>query len=319
MTDSPENTTTDNGNIDLSVVVVTLVDQAHLDRCLEALTKQETAAVFEVIIPADESLGDVNAMIMRYRDWEFVRTHGTQTYAQLRSLGVRHARGRLVAVTEDLCLPDANWVQSIIDEHVNAPVAIGGVVEKTQPDESLNWAIYFLDYLRFMPPIEAGETDELTELNVSYKMSALQEIAEVWQREFHGSGVHGALQARGGKLWLSPNIVVQQRRSLEIEHALWDRYAFGRLLGSTRVAEAPLGRRLLYTALSPALPILLLVRHARCILRKKRHRKEFFMALPAILLLATAWAFGEFIGYMTGRPGPRLEPQPDPEPWPDLE
>jgi hypothetical protein len=317
MTDSPEHAATGDDNIDLSVVVVTLVDQAHLDHCLEALTKQQTTARFEVIIPCDESLGDVNAMIMRYRDWKFVRTHGTQTYAQLRSLGVRQARGRLVAVTEDHCLPEPDWVKSIVEEHANAPVAIGGVVEKTPPDDALNWAVYFLDYLRYMPPVEAGETHELTDLNVSYKMSALQEIAGVWQREFHEPNVHGALEARGGKLWLSPNIVVKQRRNLEIEHALWDRYAFGRLFGSTRVAETPLGKRLLYAALAPALPVLLVARLSGHIRRKKRHKKEFLMALPAIVLLATAWAFGEFIGYVTRKSDPRLAPQPDPEPWPD--
>jgi hypothetical protein len=289
MTDSPEHAATGDDNIDLSVVVVTLVDQAHLDHCLEALTKQQTTARFEVIIPCDESLGDVNAMIMRYRDWKFVRTHGTQTYAQLRSLGVRQARGRLVAVTEDHCLPEPDWVKSIVEEHANAPVAIGGVVEKTPPDDALNWAVYFLDYLRYMPPVEAGETHELTDLNVSYKMSALQEIAGVWQREFH-----------------EPNV-----------HALWDRYAFGRLFGSTRVAETPLGKRLLYAALAPALPVLLVARLSGHIRRKKRHKKEFLMALPAIVLLATAWAFGEFIGYVTRKSDPRLAPQPDPEPWPD--
>lgn len=317
MTDSPENSTVGNGNIDLSVVVITRVDQAHLDRCLEALTKQETTASFEVIIPADESLGDINAMIMRHREWEFVRTHGTQTYAQLRRLGLCHARGRLVALTEDHCLPEANWVQGIVDEHTNAPVAIGGVVEKTPPDDALNWAVYFLEYLRYMPPVETGETHELTELNVSYKMSALQEVAESWQNEFHATSVHGALEAHGGKLWLSPNIVVKQRRSLEIDYALWERYALGRLFASIRVATASPGRRLLYAALSPALPVLLLARLGGHIRRKQRHKKEFFMALPAILLLATAWAFGEFMGYATRKPDPRLEPQPDPEPWPD--
>ncbi|MDH3980251.1 MAG: glycosyltransferase [Gammaproteobacteria bacterium] len=317
MTDSPENSTADNGNIDLSVIVVTRVDQAQLDRCLEALTKQETTASFEVIIPADESLGDVNAMIMRYRCWEFVRTHGTQTHAQLRSLGVHHARGRLVATTEDHCLPEANWVQAIVDEHANAPVAIGGVVEKVPPDDALNWAVYFHDYLRYMPPAEAGETHELSALNASYKMSALREVAGSWQREFHEADVHGALEAHGGTLWLSPNIMVKQRRNLEIEHALWERYAFGRLFASTRTGTAAPGRCLLYAALSPIQPVLLLARLGGHIRRKQHHRMEFFMALPATLLLATAWAFGEFMGYVTRKPDPRLEPQPDPEPWPD--
>lgn len=301
------------GPIDLSVVVVTLVDREHLDRCLELLTHTETSGNFEVIVPVDETMEHISTMEARYPGWKFVRTAGICSYAQLRSVGVRAASGRLVAVTEDHCLPATNWVQNIIDAHAAAPVAIGGVVEKTGPDDPLNWAVYFLDYLRYMPPVTSGETHELTDLNVSYKMSALREIADVWELEFHEPAVHGALAARGGKLWLSPDIVVNQRRDLTIEHALWDRYAFGRLFGSTRVAHAPASKRLLYALLSPALPPLLVMRLVRHMLRKRRRGWQFLAALPLIVLLAGAWAYGECVGYITRKADPRLEPHPVPE------
>ena len=301
------------GPIDLSVVVVTRVDKQHLDQCLERLTYTETSGNFEVIIPVDETLSEISSMEARYPAWKFLRTAGICSYAQLRSVGVKAATGRLVAVTGDHCLPATNWVQNIIDAHTAEPVAIGGVVEKTGPDAALNWAVYFLDYLRYMPPVSSGETHELTDLNVSYKMSALHEIADVWAQEFHESEVHGALAARGGKLWLSPDILVTQRRDLSIEHALWDRYAFGRLFGSTRVANTPLGKRLTYALMAPALPLLLTTRQVRLIVRKRRRGWQFLAALPAIVLLASTWAYGGCVGYITRKADPRLQPKPIPE------
>jgi hypothetical protein len=295
----------------LSVVVVTLVDTDHLQNCLEALEKQQTTAVFETIVPCDETLGDISSLQERFTGVNFISLKGRQTYAELRAAGALQAQGRLLAVTEDHCMPDTDWVQSIINAHAGPSVAIGGVVRKQGPDKSLNWAVYFLDYLRYMPPVEEHETHELTDLNVSYKMSALREIADVWEKEFHEPSVHGALEQRGGKLLLSPSIAVHQRRQLKIGHALWDRYAFGRLFGSTRAASVSAGKRLVYALLAPILPVLLVVRLTRHIMNKKQHGKEFILALPAIILLASAWAWGEFVGYVTGKSEASLMPQSD--------
>jgi hypothetical protein len=108
---------------------------------------------------------------------------------------------------------------------------------------------------------------------------------------------------------LSPNIRVHQRRNLTLGHALWDRYAFGRLFGSTRVAGIGPGKRLAYAAVTPALPALLVLRLVKHIRAKQRHGREFLGALPAIVLLATAWAWGELVGYLTATSVARLAPQ----------
>ena len=303
--------TTSTAGPDLSVVVVTLVDTDHLRHCLEALAEQETGANFETIVPCDETLGDTAQLKAAFPGVIFIDLAGRHTYAQLRAIGAHRAAGRLLAVTEDHCLPDPDWGQSIVEAHNAPPVAIGGIVKKQGPDSSLNWAVYFLDYLRYMPPVEEHETHELTDLNVSYKMSALREIADVWDREFHEPEVHAALEGKGGRLLLSPSIGVHQRRRLSIGHALWDRYAFGRLFGSTRAASLSGAKRTFYALLAPVLPVLLVVRLLRHILDKKRHRREFFLALPHIALLAAAWAWGECIGYVTGRSETSLTPQSD--------
>mgnify|MGYP001821258767 CR=1 FL=1 len=306
ITDGQQATT---ATLDLSVVIVTLVDTEHLRRCLDALGRQETQATFEVIVPLDETVDSTTALQNDFPKVNFIDLSGRRTYAELRAAGAHQAQGKLLAVTEDHCLPDTDWVQSIVAAHAGPSMAIGGVVKKQGPDKSLNWAVYFLDYLRYMPPVEEHETHELTDLNVSYKMSALREIADVWEKEFHEPTVHSALGERGGKLLLSPSIVVHQRRQLKIGHALWDRYAFGRLFGSTRASSVSAGKRLVYALLAPALPVLLVVRLTRHIMNKKRHGKEFVLALPAIILLASAWAWGEFVGYLTGKSEASLMPQ----------
>lgn len=286
---------------DVSVIVVTLVGQTYLQRCLEALTRQEEAPAFEVIVPCDQSLGDVSGLQGKYPKVLFLPVNGRCTYAELRTLGIQQARADILAITEDHCLPVPTWCKHIWQAHQSLPhAAIGGPVEKKIPDAPLNWAIYFADYLRYMPPMGEGPTHQLTDLNVTYKRSALEPIAEVWAKEFHENAVHGALEARGQTLWMSPKVLVHQQRGMTLRHALWDRYAFGRLFASTRVQMVSLPRRLIFTASSVLIPFLLTLRVVGLMRWKRRWQGEFWRALPLIFLVNATWALGEFIGYITG-------------------
>lgn len=290
-------------NPDLSVIVVTLVGAGPLRRCLAALAAQEDAPVMEIIVPADEKLGETAVLQQEFPVVQFLSLAGRRTYAELRALGVQKARAGVVAITEDHCLPNPRWCCEIMTAHeTNPAAAIGGPVAKEAPDAPLNWAIYFADYLRYAPPVTAGETHELTDLNVTYKRTALAKIGEVWAAEFHENAVHAALAANGETLWLAPELAVNQRRQMTLGQALRDRYAFGRLFASTRVQMGSAGQRLVYVATAVLVPFLLTWRVFGLIRQKGRRQAEFWRALPHLLLVNSAWAFGEFVGYLTGKP-----------------
>jgi len=174
-------------------------------------------------------------------------------------------------------------------------------VEKQTPDTVLNWAFYFADYLRYLDPRE-GPAQQLTDGNVTYKRTALAQIREVWEPEFHENLVHAALAERGESLWLSPKIVVRQKRGMTFRGAVYDRYAFGRLFGSSRVAGMRAVDRLKFTALCIVLPAVLVMRVASHVARTRRYAAAALRAFPVLLLISTVWAWGEFLGYVTARP-----------------
>lgn len=286
----------------LSVVVVVLAGRPYLARCLTALTQQASAPDIEIIVPCDESMDYVPSLRILFPEVQFHCMSGQLTYAELRAAGFRQARGKLVALTEDHCTPAPDWARRIIEAHSGPHAAIGGAVEKREPDTTLNWAVYLCDFSRYMNPVRRGPAFYLTDCNVSYKRAALQKIAEVWAGAFHETAVHSALRARGETLWLSPDILVYQQRDLRLGPALRERYAFGRLFAAIRVAGQPAARRLIYVVFTPILPALLLGRATMNVLRKGRHAGSLLRALPAMALLASVWSFGEFVGYLTGRP-----------------
>jgi hypothetical protein len=281
------------------VVVVMLGGRDYLPRCLDALHRQAGVTRPEIIVPHDDSAGDLAPLRRRYPDVQFVPVEGRRTYAELRAVGFHRARGRIIGLTEDHCSPDPDWCQQILTLHEAPHAAVGGAVDKG-PDGILNWAIYLCDFSRYMSPVVEGPSEYLTDCNVAYKRQALEPLAPLWDTEFHETTINWTLAGRGESLWLSPRVVVRQQRSLTLGAALSERYRFGRLFARTRVAATPWIKRPLYAAGAIVLPVVFMARVARHVVDKRRARDRFVLALPAIALLNTVWGLGELVGYLQG-------------------
>lgn len=295
---------------DLSVVVVAFVGEQYLQRLLDALTRQATDQT-EVIVVCDALIGDIAGFRARYPDVDFVRFDERRSPASLRAVGVARARGRIVALVEDHCVPAPDWIQQVITAHEGEAAAVGGAMEKGFPpdeqgDTALNWALYLADYSRYALPMPEGRSAGASDCNVSYRREALQEIEPVWSKEFHENIVHGALEERGRTLWFSPRVVVHEQRSMTWSQTLHDRYSFGRLFGSTRVVNASPTRRVAMSAAALLLPPLLVARVTGNIVRRRRYFGALARASGPLVVVASAWAAGELVGYITGKAGASL-------------
>ena len=298
----------------LSVVIVSLAGGGYLERCLKSLCEQKDREDVEIIVPCDDRFTSVTALQQKFAEAQIIKINGSRTFAELRSAGFLNAKSPLIALTEDQCIPDPDWCSRIIEAHNASHAAIGGAVDKFigSTESLLSWAVYFCDYSRYANPLSEGVVRHLTDCNVSYKRDALMSISQAWSREFHETVVHGALQKQGKQLWISSGIIVKQQRRMHFIQALRERYAFGRLFGSTRVANGSLQTRIFFAVLSILLPMLLTGRIAKNLFKKKRYRSEFVRCLPLILVLNLIWSFGEFVGYITASADSSLSPREAP-------
>ena len=294
----------------LSVVVVGLVGGDSLQHCLQALVTQANELWLEVLVPLDDRLAGNASIVRSFSFARIVPISGIRTYAELRSAGMNAATSPLVALTEDHCVPQADWCKKILEAHAAGQYgSVGGAIEKLMPDGVLGWAFYLADYARYMNPIPEGPSAHLSDCNVSYRRAALEPLHDLWRVEFHERIMHHALHEANETLWFAPQVIVQQRRTMTWRDALRDRFAFGRLFGYERSQFGSNLQRLIYAALSPLLPFLLVVRVICHVMERKRHRYALIRALPVLTVICTAWALGEFVGYLTGRPGDALSAQ----------
>ncbi|HEX6135322.1 MAG TPA: glycosyltransferase [Longimicrobiales bacterium] len=296
---------------DVTVAVVGICGAAHLRRCLDALRAQEGAAPFDVVVAYDPALTDVPDLAALYPEARLVANVGQRTPLELASRAVAESRGDVVLLTEDHCVPGPDWVARLSAALRPGEAAVGGTVVLEPGASATDFAFYFVDFFRYAPPVTPGRSPSLTVCNVAYRREALVAIGELWQELFHETAVNEALRARHAPLRLVSNAPVRMRRHVRLADAVYERYAFGRLFGCTRLEFTSGARRLFYSILAPTLPLLLLGRMGRKALPSPALRGRFLRALGPLTLMVLAWSWGEWLGYLTRKRPGRLTVAPE--------
>ena len=286
---------------ELSVVIASINGRPYLDACLDALGRQQGRVSAEVIV-ADRVGGEVKDFVAgEHPEVSLLSFAETKSVPELRAAGIGVSKGRIVAITEDHCIPPSDWFRSIADAHRDCEyAAIGGAVDNAATQRAVDWAVFFCEYSNFISPVEDGVVHDLPGPNVSYKRSALEEMKELLRDGYWETFLHWRLEERGHVLWSDHRIRVLHKKHYRFFEFFAERYHYGRAFAGTRNELTSRSRRLVHLLGAPALPAILTVRIARRVLRRKRHLGAYLRALPLISVFMIAWAAGEWVGYALG-------------------
>lgn len=306
--------------IKLSILLTVVSGKEAVRRCLTVLSPQIDFADSEIIVPFDQWSAAVGDLATEYPEVQFhfvedlglaksadISAFEHRLYDRRRAVGLRLSRGNIVAMTEDHAIPAEDWCRCILAAHEHCYTVIGGAIENAV-DCPLNWAWYYCDFGRYGRPIENGEADYVSDVNVAYKRAALESVRDVWHNAYHETTVHWALQNRGTKLYLDDKIVVfQNRPPLSIKKIWGERRDWGRIFAETRAREMSFTKRFIYAAGAIFLPPLLSARAVKNMRRQKRTAQQILSATPYLLFLLIGWSVGEFTGYLLGEPAAKTE------------
>lgn len=255
---------------------------------------------------------------LRARRDDVVWVPGPPSPPHLAAAAVRAARGAVVLLTEDHCVPSPEWVRRLhaaTQPGEGAPPvgAAGGPVELSPHcRSSLEWAFHFSDFAPYVPPVEGGPARSLSVCNAAYPRTTLERLDAARIDAFHETRVHAVIRRRVGPLLLVADASVVSGRRVRFVDALRERRAFGRLYGAVHVSGAGAVRRGVRALATPLLPPLLLARVARRAWRSPAARGRLLGGLPSLIPLVLAWSWGEGLGVLTGRGPAALTTAPEP-------
>jgi Glycosyl transferase family 2 len=158
----------------LSVVLATGHPWPEAERTLRALLATDEAVDLELLL-CDGSDGPDPGQMLRDDRLTVIRARGESVFS-LRARGLAAARGEVVAITEDHCIPDPDWAAELIEAHARHPdaAAIAGAVANGATESSWDWANFLMTFAEHMPPIDERAARRAPSVaNGSFKRSSV--------------------------------------------------------------------------------------------------------------------------------------------------
>lgn len=282
----------------LSVIVVAFNGAGVLAQCLRALAAQSAATDSEIVVVGSSlAAADHQPLRAAYPQVRWLQAPHAATVPQMRQLAIEHCRGQVVAMLEDTSLVTGAWCEAVLRAHAAGHLAVGGPIEPANYARARDWAVFFCEYARFMPPF-AGAVAALPGNNAAYRHAAL--TGSDAGNGFYDVFVHWRWQQQGITLMAEPDMRVTHAGGWSWVHLTISPFHHGRAFAGMRFAKNAHSLRWLYAGLALALPVVQTARVTRAVAARRRYRDKLVQALPWMLLFTTCWAGGEVLGYLAG-------------------
>ena len=270
---------------------------------VECLRRQTVKDRVELVIiaPRRASLGMSDADGEGLAAVRFVEVGDVSRLAVARAAGVHAATAPIVVIGETHTYPDPRWAEALIRAHEGQPWAV--IVPgfgNANPNGPLSWAIFLLDYGRWLAGLPAGEIGLAPTHNASYKREVLLSIPALETALAHGDELTLWLKSGGHRAYFEPSAVIDHLNVTQLAPWLHERFLGGRLIAGQRALRWPWWKRLLYIVGSPLIPVVILRRIWRGVRLTRRRTRLPFGTLPALIIGAMVSAMGEMVGYAWG-------------------
>ncbi len=301
----PGNNSTDDTAIEYSVLIarVSTEDSGRILETLEALNRQRGDQVFETVI-VDRLKDTVSERIRsEYPAVRLIECPEETDLPTMRTLAMQHSRGARVLVTEDHCIPPADWLEKISAVFACYPEAavVGGAVENGLTETALDWATFLCEYAALSPPIETVPAANVAGMNVAYRRETLDSADEkLLTAGFWETTLHPVLRRQGQLLVADDEIRISHCKRFSFGFFLRQRFHYSMYYAGNRFAPDARLKRFLAAVATLALPMLLFVRLIRDTGHKANIKNHVMTAMPYLLLFYLAWAGGEIRGYLSG-------------------
>jgi hypothetical protein len=229
------------------------------------------------------------------------------TFGQMRGLGARAARGPIVAFLEDHVVAKPGWLKAIAAAFQGPWAAVGAEVENANPSVGISRVINVINYARWSPPMDRGESDMLAGNNIAYRRAALLNHQDhLDELLLCDTVMQWRLAADGGRLFAEPSVAIRHLNPTSFWTCTQSEFLYHWCFAAMRARHFgwSVWQRLRYTVLSPAVPWLRFFRALR--LARHKHSESVGVTLRGAILvlwLFHAAALGQVLGLTCGPGG----------------
>jgi hypothetical protein len=283
----------------LSVVVAAQDARATVSRCLEALDRQRSDGIAEVIL-VDNSRDGTAAMVRRDFPWvRVVPVSGTKLVPELWGIGLLEGTSPIVGLLTAQTVPGPTWARAHLRAHrAERVAAVGGPIARSPDLPPLDEAVYWLRFARWNLPSIRGSVLDVAGDNASYRLDVLQPYRERIRRDgFWENEVNHELRQHRLAFFAAQEAECTFVGGTAFRSFARQRLIHGRRFGAGRIAGVGRTTRILRIVTWPGTPIVFFGRLFRQA-QASGATRDFIRALPLLGCCLAAWSIGELLGYL---------------------
>ena len=289
----------------LSVVLVTPDRYQSLRQTIGHLRSQSVHCQMEiVIVTVRADTLDLNEAELRdFHQFRVVEIGPIKSVGRAYAAGIRSASAPVVVLGEDHSFPEPGWANALLCAHEGPWAVVGPVVCNANPASKMSWADFFLGYGPWQDPSPAGEKEHLPGHNSSYKRKLLLSYGAQLDSMLEAESVlHWDLRRKGHRLWLEPAAKTRHVNFTRLSSWVQALFQSGRKFAAFRADNEkwPRGRRLLFGAAGPLIPLVRFGRIAVDVRGPGRPGRMLLAATPWLLFGLGVDAAGQMVGSVFG-------------------
>lgn len=285
----------------ISVIIPSYNSENTVRECLDSLQNQTYNGEYEIILVDSSQDSTLQIVSSEYKNINLIHLDNKTDPGTARNLGVKRAKGDLIAFIDSDCIAANDWLERIMLAHESSYGVIGGSVSRNnQEDDLVGLAGYIAEFREFLPELPGGEVEHLPTCNLSFKKRIFNEYGlfrgEYYPQEDRVYNYY--LRKKGEKILFNPAIRVFHQHRSRLKEFLLHQKRIGditaRVLKVIKIQGAFITRNpVLAILFMPFFPMVKFIRTVSVFLRYQPQaitKKPLVLALFALGLMY--WSIG---------------------------
>ena len=215
----------------ISIVIPSYNSESTIELCLNALLHQNYAGAYEIIL-VDSSIDKTPDIVRKiFPGIKFIHLDRKTDPGTARNMGIKAAKGEIIAFIDSDCVASPDWLEKIEDAHRRfAVAAIGGSVRPANPPQDIvGWAGYIAEFREFLPELPEREVKHIPTCNISYKRRVFEQYGG-FKGEYYPQEdlvFNHELREKGEKIVFMPGIQVKHYHRSHLRQFLVHQHKIG--------------------------------------------------------------------------------------------
>lgn len=286
----------------VSVIIPSYNSKDTIRQCLNSLFSQKIDNRLYEIIVVDSSEDETPQIVQGcFPNVKLVRLQNRTYPGAARNIGLKYAKGKIIAFIDSDCVVRKGWLSCIIKAHKSDFMVIGGSILNGRPENPVSWTEYFLSASEYFPNASRRFVRTIPTCNISYKREVFKKYGsfpEIEAAAFEDVLFNERLTEDGQKILFEPNICVYHlyRQTLRelIAHEVKGGKIFKQVSLTSKTRGAILARIPLLTPIFPFVKLALIT--IRLLKWNRPLFPKFLFLFPKVFLCLIASTYGILTG-----------------------